>query len=130
MTRRVLVTGGGTGIGKAIAQAFAADGCHVTIAGRRRAPLEEAAQGHALDIRIADVTDEAQVQALFGAPYDVVVANAGTGVAARIEDVTLEEWQRTLTVNMTGTFLTFRAALRAGMTPGGRLIAIASTASL
>ncbi|WP_291728802.1 SDR family NAD(P)-dependent oxidoreductase [Leisingera sp. F5] len=130
MTRRVLVTGGGTGIGKAIAHAFAADGCHVTIAGRRRAPLEAAAEGLNLDIREADVTDEAQVEALFDTPYDVVIANAGTGVAARIEDVELEDWQRTLTVNMTGTFLTFRAALRAGMKPGGRLMAIASTASL
>ena len=130
MTRRVLVTGGGTGIGKAIAHAFAAEGCHVTIAGRRREPLEAAAEGLALGIRVADVTDEAQVEALFDKPYDVVIANAGTGVAARIEDVELEDWQRTLTVNMTGTFLTFRAALRAGMKPGGRLIAIASTASL
>lgn len=130
MTRRVLVTGGGTGIGKAIAHAFAADGCHVTIAGRRREPLEAAAEGLGLEIRVADVTDEAQVEALFATSYDVVVANAGTGVAARIEDVELEDWQRTLMVNMTGTFLTFRAALRAGMEPGGRLIAIASTASL
>lgn len=130
MTRRVLVTGGGTGIGKAIAHAFAAEGCRVTIAGRRRAPLEAAAEGLDLEIREADVTDEVQVQALFDAPYDVVIANAGTGVAARIEDVELADWQRTLTVNMTGTFLTFRAALRAGMEPGGRLIAIASTASL
>ncbi|KIC29234.1 SDR family NAD(P)-dependent oxidoreductase [Leisingera sp. ANG-M6] len=130
MTRRVLVTGGGTGIGKAIAHAFAAQGCHVTIAGRRREPLEAAAEGLGLEIRVADVTDEAQVEALFETPYDVVIANAGTGVAARIEDVSLEEWQRTLMVNMTGTFLTFRAALRAGMEPGGRLIAIASTASL
>ncbi|OBY26615.1 SDR family NAD(P)-dependent oxidoreductase [Leisingera sp. JC1] len=130
MTRRVLVTGGGTGIGKAIAHAFAAQGCHVTIAGRRREPLEAAAEGRDIEIRVADVTDEAQVEALFETPYDVVIANAGTGVAARIEDVELEEWQRTLTVNMTGTFLIFRAALRAGMAPGGRLIAIASTASL
>ncbi|WP_027259578.1 MULTISPECIES: SDR family NAD(P)-dependent oxidoreductase [Leisingera] len=130
MTRRVLVTGGGTGIGKAIAHAFAAEGYHVTIAGRRQAPLEAAAEGLNLDVREADVTDETQVEALFDAPYDVVIANAGTGVAARIEDVDLKDWQRTLTVNMTGTFLTFRAALRAGMEPGGRLIAIASTASL
>ncbi|MEX0302571.1 MAG: SDR family NAD(P)-dependent oxidoreductase [Leisingera sp.] len=130
MTRRVLVTGGGTGIGKAIAHAFATDGCQVTIAGRRREPLEAAAEGQGLEIRTADVTDEAQVEALFDAPYDVVVANAGSGVAARIEDVSLEDWQHTLMVNMTGTFLTFRAALRAGMGEGGRLIAIASTASL
>ncbi|MEY8801586.1 SDR family NAD(P)-dependent oxidoreductase [Leisingera sp. XS_AS12] len=130
MTRRVLVTGGGTGIGRAIAHAFAAEGCDVTITGRRRAPLEAAAAGHQMEIREADVTDEAQVKALFENPFDVVVANAGTGVAGRIEDVELADWQHTLTVNMTGTFLTFREALRAGMGTGGRLIAIASTASL
>lgn len=130
MTRRVLVTGGGTGIGRAIAHAFAAEGDQVVISGRRREPLEQAAKGTGLEIRPADVTDEAQVEALFDAPFDVVVANAGSGVAARIEDVELADWQQTLTVNMTGTFLTFRAALRAGMAPGGRLIAIASTASL
>ncbi|OIQ37462.1 MAG: 3-hydroxyacyl-CoA dehydrogenase [Roseobacter sp. MedPE-SW] len=130
MTRRVLVTGGGTGIGKAIAHAFADEGCQVTVAGRRREPLEAAAEGLGLDVRLADVTNEEQVAALFDRPYDVVIANAGAGVAAPIEDVSLEEWRRTVTVNMTGTFLTFRAALRAGMERGGRLIAIASTASL
>ncbi|WP_417473407.1 SDR family NAD(P)-dependent oxidoreductase [Leisingera sp.] len=130
MTRRVLVTGGGTGIGRAIAHAFAEAGDTVTIAGRRRAPLEAAADGQTMEIREADVTDEVQVKALFDKPFDVVVANAGTGVAGRIEDVELADWQHTLTVNMTGTFLTFREALRAGMGTGGRLIAIASTASL
>lgn len=130
MTRRVLVTGGGTGIGRAIAHGFAEAGDAVTIAGRRRAPLEAAADGQSMEIREADVTDEAQVKALFDQPFDVVIANAGSGIAGRIEDVELSDWQHTLTVNMTGTFLTFREALRAGMATGGRLIAIASTASL
>lgn len=127
--RRVLVTGGGTGIGRAIARAFAAAGEDVTIAGRRPEPLAEAAQGFAMTCRTADVTDEGEVAALFEAPYDVVVANAGGGSSGRIGKLSLEEWNRTLAVNMTGTFLTFRAALQ-GMGPGGRLIAIASTASL
>jgi NAD(P)-dependent dehydrogenase (short-subunit alcohol dehydrogenase family) len=127
--RRVLVTGGGSGIGRAVARAFAAAGERVVVAGRRPEALAETAAGYGIETRVADVTDEAQVAALFDAPFDVVVANAGGGVAGRLERVTLADWNWTLAVNLTGTFLVFRAAL-AGMGPGGRLIAMASTASL
>lgn len=128
--RRVLITGGGTGIGRAIAHAFADNGDDVTIAGRRVEPLREAAEGRDIDCRAADVTSESEIDALFSRPFEVVVANAGAGRPARVVDLSLEDWNATLGVNMTGTFLTFRAALRAGMHTGGRLIAIASTASL
>jgi len=127
--RRVLVTGGGTGIGRAIARAFAREGDAVTITGRREEPLHETADGFDMTCRTADVTNEAQVAALFDCAFHVVIANAGAGTPAKIRDVTLEDWNRTLAVNLTGTFLTFRAAL-AAMPSGGRLIAIASTASL
>ena len=129
MTRRVLVTGGGSGIGRAVARSFAAAGDGVTVVGRRLEALEETAEGFAMDCRTADVTDEAAVQALFDAPYDVVIANAGGGVAGKLKGVSLADWNATLAVNMTGTFLLFREALR-GMAPGGRMIAMASTASL
>lgn len=127
--RQVLITGGGTGIGRAIAHAFVANGDAVTIAGRRKEPLEQAAAGHVMAIRTADVTNEADVAALFDRAYDVVIANAGGGHSARVTELTLDQWNATLAVNMTGTFLTFREALRE-MRPGGRLIAIASTAAL
>ncbi len=127
--RRVLVTGGGSGIGRAVARAFADQGDHVTVAGRHRGPLEETDGGRGMEIRICDVAREEDVAALFDAPYEVVVANAGIGRAARIRHTSLELWQETMAVNLTGVFLTFRAAL-AGMREGGRLIAIASTASL
>ena len=138
ITRSVLVTGGGTGIGRAIAQAFTDNGDAVTIAGRREEPLITAAADTAIEYRVADVTSESDVDALFEKPFDVVVANAGLGNAAKIKDLTLDDWNKTLAVNLTGTFLTFRSALVAmesramgkEAVKGGRLIAIASIASL
>lgn len=127
--RRVLVTGGGSGIGREIARAFADAGDAVTVAGRRAEALAETAEGRDMSIHAADVTQEAEVAALFDRPFDVVVANAGTGKAAKVANMRLADWQATLDVTLTGVFLTFRAALE-GMAPGGRLIAIGSTASL
>ncbi|GHE05765.1 hypothetical protein U879_04740 [Defluviimonas sp. 20V17] len=129
MARRVLVTGGGSGIGRAVARDFAATGDAVTICGRNAEALAETDGGRGMTCRVADISDEAQVGALFDRPYDVVVANAGAGNAAKLADTTLEDWNRTLAVTLTGVFLTFRAALPL-MGPGGRLIAIGSTASL
>ncbi|MBV6656725.1 MAG: SDR family oxidoreductase [Devosiaceae bacterium] len=133
--RRVLVTGGGSGIGRAIARAFAAEGDAVTICGRRLDALEETAEGHAMTALQADMTDEASVDALFEQPFDVVVANAGIARTAKLVDLSLSDWNETLAVSLTGVFLTFRGALRSmgqggNMSQGGRLIAIASTASL
>lgn len=127
--RRVLVTGAGSGIGRAVARAFAGAGDAVTIAGRRIEALRETDGGRGMTCRVADVTDEAEVAALFASPFDVVIANAGSGEAGKLRDISLAAWNATLAVNLTGTFLTFRAAL-AGMGAGGRLIAMASTASL
>lgn len=127
--RRVLVTGGGSGIGRAVAHAFADAGDQVTIAGRRLDALEETNSGRGMTCRVADVTDEASVTALFDAPFDVVVANAGAGKAAKVADTSLEMWNDTLAVSLTGVFLTFRTAL-GGMGEGGRLIAVSSIAGL
>jgi NAD(P)-dependent dehydrogenase (short-subunit alcohol dehydrogenase family) len=127
--RQVLVTGGGSGIGRAVAQDFAAQGDAVTIAGRRLEALEETAQGTDMRCVTMDVTDEASVKAVFDRPYDVVIANAGAGHAMPLAQMPTEVFTDTLAVNLTGVFLTFREALQE-MPKGGRLIAMASIASL
>ena len=131
--RHVLVTGGGSGIGLAIAQAFTDQGDGVTIAGRRESTLLAATTGTPMEYRVADVTSESDIDRLFEQPFDVVIASAGIGQATKIRELSLDEWNTTLKVNLTGTFLTFRAALRTmdtDTTSGKRLIAIASIASL
>jgi NAD(P)-dependent dehydrogenase (short-subunit alcohol dehydrogenase family) len=91
--------------------------------------LEETKGKSDMVCRTLDVSDEASVKALFDQPYDVVIANAGGGAAGKLANLSLEEWNRVIAVNLTGVFLTFREAVR-GMQTGGRLIAVASTAGL
>ena len=133
-----LVTGGGTGIGKAIAMALAEAGVDVVISGRRKAELEAVAGAdRRISCAIADVTDEAAMAALHqaaadnGKPFDIVVANAGMARSAPAHKTTLADWQQTLDVNLTGAFLTVKPAL-AGMAErkAGRIVFIASIAGL
>ena len=127
--RQVLVTGAGSGIGREIARTFARNGDRVTIAGRREAPLRETDAESGMELRLADVTNEDQVKALFSTPFDVVVANAGGAKAGKVVDMSLDAWNDTINLNLTGVFLTFREALKK-MKAGGRLIAISSLAGL
>lgn len=131
--RTVLVTGGGTGIGAAIARTFAGAGAVVTVAGRRPDPLADVAEGtDAITAATLDVTDEHAVTTLFAdrGPFDIVVANAGAVESAPATRTSLDRWDRLIDVNLTGTFLTLREALRQPSTGWGRLLAIASTAGL
>lgn len=129
-----LVTGAGTGIGKAAAVALAESGFTVVLAGRRLAPLEALAaelggKGQAI---AADVADPSSVDALFKAiadrfgRLDVLFNNAGGwSPATPIEDIPLEDWQRVVSVNLTGVFLCTQAAIRlmkAQDPKGGRII--------
>jgi len=136
--RHALVTGGGTGIGAAIATTLAHAGAAVTICGRRLQPLQTIAEGSSnIRAMTADVTDEASVEKLYqqaeaaGKPIDIVVANAGMAESAPAHKTSLDLWTRTLNVNLTGAFLTVKPAL-AGMRGRGhgRIVFIASTAGL
>ena len=135
-----VVTGGGSGIGAAIATALAADGATTVIAGRRAATLASACRqieashpsAHVVGVE-ADVTSEASMHDLFAAasdlgPVTMVVANAGFGSAGPFHLTSLDEWNAVLTTNLTGAFLCAQAAAR-GMRArgrGGRIVNITS----
>jgi NAD(P)-dependent dehydrogenase (short-subunit alcohol dehydrogenase family) len=136
--KHALVTGGGAGIGKAIALSLAQAGIAVTICGRRKEPLETVAhEAKAIHPIVADVTDEAAMGALFAeaekarGSIDIVVANAGMSGSSPAHRTSLADWQHTIAVNMTGSFLTVKPVL-AGMTSrkAGRIVFVASTAGL
>jgi NAD(P)-dependent dehydrogenase (short-subunit alcohol dehydrogenase family) len=131
-----LVTGAGSGIGRATALALLEEGYALVLAGRRRAALEDTAAAAGPGARVlvvpADVTDPASVRALFEKTreafgrLDVLFNNAGTNVpAVSIEDVTPEQWQLVLDANATGAFLCTREAFRLMKSQeprGGRII--------
>ena len=138
--RHALITGGGSGIGAAIARTLAQAGAAVSIAGRRAGPLEEvAAQLPRAKAIVADVTSEADCDAMVAAaraahgPIDILVANAGVAESAPAAKFDLAHWQRMLDVNLTGAFLSAKAALpdiTRGDAAGRRIVFIASTAGL
>lgn len=144
MTKRhVLVTGAGTGIGKAIALMFAANGCWVSLCGRRAAPLEAvheevAAIGGEASVRSGfDVTDPTSIQTgIAGAmtaygDIAVLVNCAGEAPSAPFEKTDLALWDRVIRVNLTGTYLVSQAALASLKRAGnGRIVNVASTAGL
>lgn len=130
--RRVLVTGGGSGLGADLARGFAAAGAGVVIAGRRLEALQTVAKSSpGMRAIAADVTSEDSVKALFAAAgaCDIVIANAGGADSAPFGRTGLAQWNDIIAVNLTGTFLTLREGLK--QIPGwGRLIAVASIAGL
>jgi NAD(P)-dependent dehydrogenase (short-subunit alcohol dehydrogenase family) len=136
--KHALVTGGGSGIGAAIALTLAEAGASVTICGRRMEMLESTAARHKNIYSVAaDVTDETSVTKLYEdaqavrGPFDIVVANAGGAQSSPAEKVSAELWTKTINVNLTGAFFSVKPAL-AGMRQRGwgRVVFIASTAGL
>lgn len=128
MTRSILITGAGAGIGRATARAFLADGWEVTLLGRRPETLTETAAGHPARIIACDVGDPAAVEAAFAAlsRLDVLFNNAGISApAAPIDEIPVDTWLELSRTNITGMFLCARAAfgLMRRQTPrGGRII--------
>lgn len=133
-----LVTGGGTGIGAAIARALAAEGAKLTLVGRRREPLEEtAAQICAALVAPADVTSRGEVDRAFAlardaqGPVTILVNNAGAAESAPFARVTEEAWRRAMAVNLDALLHCTQAALPDLLeAEAGRIVTIASTAGL
>ena len=133
MTKSILITGAGSGIGRATARRFLDAGWQVALTGRREDSLHETAAGHAAALVVpCDVTDEAAVDALYARiaeewdRLDVLFNNAGTNVAGRpIDEILVAEWQQVCDVNITGLFLAARRAfgmMRHQSPQGGRII--------
>lgn len=135
------ITGGGSGIGEALALAFADEGADVVVSGRRQDKIDAVAR--AVEARgrrglavTCDVTDEAtlaeavtRIVAEFGR-LDVAVANAGFSVSGRVLRHTAEDWRRQFDTNVIGAAMTVRHAMPELMKHDGRVVLIASVASM
>ena len=136
--RHALVTGGGRGIGRAVAAALTAAGATVTVLGRQQAALDDAvAAGHAAGVIVADVTDPAAIEAGVKAaeaargPFDILVANAGAAETAPFGKTQPEQFRRLFELNVLG-IVNCTQVLLPGMVARkfGRVVAVASTAGL
>ena len=128
--KHALVTGGGTGIGLAIAQALVAEGAHVTITGRRQDVLDKVATdgmtGMAMDV-VAKIA--AAVKA--NGPIQICIANAGVAEGMAVHKTTMEFWRNMMATNLDGAFLTIRECLNSMRnTDWGRVITISSIAGV
>ena len=135
-----LITGGGTGIGTAIAERFVAEGAKICITGRRQAMLDKVAQAlpsGSVATCSGDVTKYEDVKRMvettltFGGRLDVVVNNAGIDPGGTVTDLDPEVWRRVIEVNLTGSFLVMKASIphliKGG---GGSIINISSLGGL
>ena len=136
----VWITGGGTGIGRAIAVQFASEGARVVVSGRRDGPLDETVEvitqsGGLAEAMVCDVTNEAAVIATVEriidqhGRLDVCVANAGFAVAGTFEELELSDWQRQFDVNVLGLVSTVKAALPELRKVNGRICLVGSIAA-
>ncbi|SIO12277.1 SDR family oxidoreductase [Vannielia litorea] len=132
MARSIIITGGGSGVGRATAEAFLDAGWRVGLIGRRRDALEETAGGREALVLPCDVTDEAAVEAAFAEAVkawgrvDAVFNNAGVSLGgAMIDEIAVDDWRKLIDINVTGSFIVARAAfgvMRKQQPQGGRII--------
>ncbi|SFS14879.1 NAD(P)-dependent dehydrogenase, short-chain alcohol dehydrogenase family [Agrococcus baldri] len=132
-----IVTGGGTGIGRAVALQLAREGWHVVVTGRRAAPLEDTAALAPERIRAvaADASDrqamDAVVQtALESGPLGALITSAGGHGYSSVAETTDEEWSSSLQANLTTAFVACRAALPALADGGGSIVIVSSLAGI
>jgi meso-butanediol dehydrogenase / (S,S)-butanediol dehydrogenase / diacetyl reductase len=136
MTRGAIVTGGGTGIGAAIATRLASAGFAVCITGRRREPLAAVATETGALAFVGDTGDEGDAQKAVEAArdafgrLDLLVCNAGIGAGGTVEEQTPEGWDAVLRTNLTGAYLASRAALPELVQTTGSIVTISSDAGL
>jgi NAD(P)-dependent dehydrogenase (short-subunit alcohol dehydrogenase family) len=130
-----LVTGGGSGIGKAIAKALLAEGCKVIINGRNEEKLNQAKSelGDNVESIVCDVTDEGQVENTFKGiisnygKFDILINNAGMAAKAKAHELKYETWKKVINVNLNGAFLCAREAMKIMIKQkSGRIINIGS----
>jgi NADP-dependent 3-hydroxy acid dehydrogenase YdfG len=130
--KTAVVTGAGSGLGRHIARALLAAGYHVALAGRRPDALAETAQGSDATLAVpTDVADPDAVATLFDVVreqwgrLDLLVNNAGVSIGGTVDELSVEDWRRTLDTNLTGMFLCAQQAVRimkAQDPRGGRII--------
>jgi len=123
-----LITGGGTGIGLAVAQKFVSEGAKVTITGRRRDVLEEAARqfpAGTVAISAGDVSlaedDQRMIETTlaFGGRLDILVNKRSFNVQGTITELSMDDWQGHLAVNLTGPFMLMKTAIPIMIKGGG-----------
>jgi len=135
--KHAIVTGGGSGIGAAIAKVMIDKGATVTIIGRNADKLSAKADELGAQYQVADVTDRSQVRDAFSSAVDingsidVLVNNAGMAEAGPFSKMDDEHWDRMLSVNLTGVYNCTKAVIAGMLEKGsGRIVNVASTAAL
>ncbi|MCF8120754.1 MAG: SDR family oxidoreductase [Deltaproteobacteria bacterium] len=138
--KTALITGGGTGIGAAIAKRFIQDGARICITGRRQEVLDQVAESLPADSvttcagdvsKVEDVDRMVEAALKLEGRLDVLVNNAGIDPGGTVTDVELDTWQKVIDINLTGSFLTMRAAIPHMIEAGsGSIINISSLGGL
>lgn len=137
--KTVLVTGAGSGIGRAAARRFAGEGANVVLVGRTREKLERAAEGMEdgrVLIHDADVSDRRAVDGMIGAAaerfggLDVLINNAGVADMGSLADMAIEDWQRIIDIDLTALFHTSQAALPHLRRAGGSIVNVSSVSGI